>query len=234
MKEKFIQTRNYSRLFEAFQALKDLPASAPKMGLGFGNYGLGKTISLERITIEEDALFLRAIQTWTKRSVLIKLCEELKLETQGQSSALYERIKISLLYEPRIIIIDEVDSILKSAKNEVLELFRDVHDETGIIIFFIGMEEAHAKFKKHRHYYSRIVEFVEFQSIGKEDIEAFCKLSEISIEVDLVDHFHKKYPNLRNIRVLLIRLEKFCKLNAMKSADLKTFKLSGADYGKKN
>lgn len=234
MKEQFIQTENYSKLYEAFQTLKELPPTAPKIGLGFGSYGLGKTMSLEKIAFEEDALLLRAIQTWTKRSVLIQLCEEFKLETQGQSSALYNRIKASLLYEPRIIIVDEVDSILKSIKNEVLELFRDIHDETGVIIFFIGMEEAHAKFKKHRHYYSRIVEFVEFQSICKEDIIEFCKLSEVEIKEDLIVHFQKKYPNLRNIRVLLMRLEKFCKLNGLSSADLETFRVSGADYGRKN
>lgn len=230
MKEEFLQTQNYSTLYEAFQSLKELPESAPKMGLGFGNYGLGKTISLEKITVQEDALLFRAVQTWSKTSVLKQMCEELKVEVHGASSTLYQRVKKSLLHEPRIIIIDEVDAILKSTKNEVLEMFRDIHDETGVIVFFIGMEESRIKFKKHRHYDSRIVEFVEFKSICKADIEKFCALSDVMIESDLINFFHHKHPNLRNIRVFLIRLEKFCKLNGLKSADLEVFKVSGADY----
>ena len=230
MKEKFLQTQNYSKLYEAFQSLKELPESAPKLGLAYGNYGLGKTMSLEKITVLEDALLLRAVQTWSKTSVLKQMSEELQLEVQGSASTLYQRIKKSLLHEPRIIIVDEVDAILKSTKNEVLEMFRDIHDETGVIIFFIGMEEARVKFKKHRHYDSRIVEFVEFKSICKMDIQKFCALSDVVIEEDLINHFHNKHPNLRNIRVFIIRLEKFCKLNGLKSADLEVFQVSGADY----
>ena len=68
---------------------------------------------------------------------------------------------------------DKLKFSMKSDKNEVLEMFRDLHDETGVIVFFVGMEEANAKFKKHGHYYSRIVNFVKFEPIGKEDIKKF-------------------------------------------------------------
>ena len=154
------------------------------------------------------------------------------MDSQGQASYLYKRVIESLISEPRIIIVDEVDAILKSTKNEVLELFRDIHDETGVIVFFIGMEESNAKFKKHRHYYSRIVELVEFKPIVKEDIKKFCELSDVKIEDDLIDFFYAKYPNLRNIRVLLIRLEKYCELNGYESVDLKIFRESGVEHGK--
>lgn len=230
MKDQFLETENYSNLYEAVQGLKDLPASAPKMGLGYGSYGLGKTISLERITVQEDALLFRAIQTWSKTSVLKQVCEELHIEATGASSTLYQRVKKTLLSEPRIIIVDEVDNILKSSKSEVLELFRDIHDETGVIVFFIGMEESRAKFKKHRHYESRIVEFIEFKNISKKDIEMFCALSDIKIEDDLIKYFTHQHPNLRNIRVFLIRLEKICKLNGFTSANLEIFHTSGVNH----
>ena len=95
----------------------------------------------------------------------------------------------------------------------------------------IGMEESNAKLKKHRHFYSRIVSFVLFENISKEDIEKLCKLSEIEICEDLIQYFHQKYPNLRQITVLLLRLEKYCENNDLDSVDLQTFKSSGAEYG---
>ena len=231
MREEFIETRNYIKLNEAFQGLKDLPASAPKMGLGYGSFGLGKTFSLEKIAFKENAILLRAVQTWTKSSLLTELCEELNIDTQGKSSNLYRRIVESLLADPQIIIVDEIDTLLKSTKYEVLETIRDIHDETGVSIFMIGMEEANAKLKKHRHFYSRIVSFVLFENISKEDIEKLCKLSEITVSNDLIQYFHQKYPNLRQITVLLLRVEKYCDMNDLESIDLQTFKSSGAEYG---
>ena len=93
MREDYIQTRNFIRLKEAFVDLKELPASAPKMGLGYGNYGLGKTMSLNKIADSEDALLFRAVQTWTKTSVLRELCLELGVDASGQASAMFIRVR---------------------------------------------------------------------------------------------------------------------------------------------
>ncbi|WP_320034827.1 AAA family ATPase [Halarcobacter sp.] len=231
MKEDFIETKNYNKMYEGFQNLKRLPRTAPKMGLGFGNFGLGKTFSLEKIAALENAVLLRAVQTWTKSSLLAELCMELNLDASGQAATKYKRVKESLIAEPQIIIIDEIDALLKSTKYEVLETLRDLHDETGIVLFLVGMEEANRKLKKHRHFYSRIVSFVEFQSICFDDIEKLTKLSEITIEDDLIEYFYHKTPNLRQVKVQLIRLEQFCKMNSIKSVNQKIFKSSGAEYG---
>ncbi len=228
MKEEFVITKNYSELFEGIQFLKALPKTAPKMGLGFGKFGLGKTFGLEKIAAEENAILLRSVQTWTKSSVLTELCEEIGLDTSGTSSTRYRRVTEALFAENRIIIVDEIDAILRSSKHEVLEMFRDIHDETNCVIFFVGMEEADAKLRKHKHFYSRIVRFVKFLPIHKSDIEAFCSLSDIKIKQDLIDFFIDKYPNLRQVKVMLINLEQYCEVNGIEECDLKTFKESGA------
>lgn len=228
MKEEFVKTTNYIKLFEGIQFLKKLPTTAPKMGLGFGKFGLGKTFSLEKITAEENAIFLRGVQTWTKSSVLTEICEEIGLDTSGTSSTKYRRVTEALFAENRIIIIDEIDAVLRSSKHEVLEMFRDIHDETNCVMLFVGMEEADAKLRKHKHFYSRIVKFVKFEPIKKNDIQAFCELCEIKIKPDLVDFFVDKYPNLRQVKVMLINLEEYCEVNGIEECDLKTFKESGA------
>jgi hypothetical protein len=231
MREEFVETQNYIKLVEAFSNLDSLPSTAPRMGLGFGNFGLGKTFSLERIAARENAILLRAAQTWSKTSLLSKLCTELTLDATGHSPAKYERIRESFLVVPRTLIIDEVDALLKADKTSVLEMLRDLHDETNIILFFVGMEEANAKFKRHRHYYSRIVELIVFEQIGRSDIEKYCGLCAVIIEADLINFFVTKYPNLRQIKVMLLRLEKFCEMNGIDSVDLATFKASGVEHG---
>lgn len=231
MKESFIETSNYTRLLESFTRLENIPTSADRMGLAYGSFGLGKTLSLERIAASKNAILLRAAQVWTKKSVLEELCFELGIDTQGGSSAMYKRILESLRRDDRIIIVDEIDALLQSEKKSVLEMFRDIHDQTKVITFMIGMEESNAKLFRHKHFYSRIADIVEFEAINRVDIEKYCELSDVKIEPDLIDHFVVKYPNLRQIKVLLLRLEAACEINGDESVNYKQFKDLGVDRG---
>lgn len=233
MKEGFIETRNYTKLMESFARLEDMSVTAPRIGLGYGNFGLGKTFSLERIAAKKNAILLRAAQTWSKKQLLEKLCYELALDMSGGSGRMYERVVEELRRESRVIIIDEIDALLRSDKIGVLELLRDIHDETAIILYFIGMEDANGKLKRHRHYYSRVVELVEFKAIGVDDIRKFCELSDLTIKEDVVEYFAKKYPNLRQIKVILLRLEKECMVNDITTIDMSVFKISEVEDGNK-
>jgi len=224
MKEEFVKTRNYIKLDEAMSRFESLPHTADRMGLAYGNFGLGKTFSLERVAYQKDAILIRSDQTWSVSTVLKILANELGVDSNGRNSLLLERIKETLLLESKIIIIDEIDTILRGSKYEVFELFRDIHDETRCVIFFVGMEQSLAKIKKHRHYFSRLTEIVKFEPIGKEDIKEFCKLCEVKIEEDLIDYFARRYQNLREIKVFLLRIEEKAEINDVDSVNLSQFK----------
>ncbi len=229
MQVKFIETRNYIKLQEAMSRLEALPITADRMGIAYGNFGLGKTVSLERIVATKDALLLRSDQTWTVNSSLRKLCYELGLDTVGRSSSLFERIIESLLIDPKIVIIDEIDTLLRGSRYEVFELFRDIHDKTKNIIFFIGMEQSLAKIKRHQHYFSRLTEIVKFEPIGVDDIKKFCLLSEVKIKDDLISYFAKRYQNLRQIKVFILRLEEFAQINDIEEIGLQEFRAAGVE-----
>lgn len=226
MKETFIETSNYIKLNEAFTRLKNLPVTSPKMGLGYGIFGLGKTFSLEKVAVKYNAVLLRALHTWRPKSMLERLCEEMGLDKSGTSSQLYSRLVEDLRSKRRTIIIDEVDALLPSRNFEMLEILRDIHDETGVIIFFVGMEESNAKMKRHRHFYSRIFEFVKFKPVVFEDVEKYCKTysDNVDISADLIEFFASTYPNLRQIRKLLTDLETVAKRQGFKVCDLEQFK----------
>ncbi|CUV65203.1 putative prophage Mu, DNA transposition protein B [Sulfurovum sp. enrichment culture clone C5] len=233
MKEGFIETRNYTKIFESFTRLEALPITAPKIGLGYGNFGLGKTFSLERIAAKKNAILLRAEPTWSKKKLLEKLCTELGLDITGGGGRMYDRIVEDLRREKRIIIIDEIDILIENDKNTLTELLRAIHDETTSIFYFIGMEGALGIFKRKRHYFSRIVELVEFKAIGVDDVKKFCEKCDVNIEDDLVGYFAERYPNLRQILVLLVRLEKECLINDITSVSLATFNEMGVEHARK-
>ena len=231
MIEQFVKTENYTKMYELMSTLvDDLAGNAERMGLGFGRYGLGKTFALERVTMEFGAILLRQNQTWTKSSVQKILARELGIDTEGKSSAdLLEEMVDNLIQDPTPIIVDEVDGLLRADRFSVLEFFRDIHDLTGNVFVMVGMESCNSRLKNHPHFYSRIVEKVKFQPIGKADIKKFCLQSEVKIEEDLIEFFLKKYPNLRRIKVFILRLEKWADANGIDSIDLKMFRQSGVE-----
>ena len=231
MKETFIKTENYTKMFELMSTLvDDLEGNAERMGLGFGEYGLGKTFALERVTAEFNAVLLRQTQVWTKSSVQLLLARELGIDTKGKKSIeVFDEIVERLLHEPRPIIVDEVDGLLKGDRFSVLEFFRDVHDVTANVLVMVGMESCNSRLKNHPHFYSRIVEKVKFRKIGIEDIKKFCLQSEVKLEDDLLEFFLKKYPNLRRIKVFILRIEKWAEANGIESMGLKLFRQSGVE-----
>ncbi len=235
MQKKFIDTANYTRLFEGIGKLESLPVDAPRVGLAYGDYGLGKTLSLERIAaLKDNIVLLRALQSWSRVAFLKRLCKELGLDDKGHKDTLYNRVVDELLSEDRILVVDELDTMLTGGEmKKVFEMIRDITDETGTIIVFIGMEQSDAKFKRERHYYSRVSVFVKFDPIGINDIEKFCALSDVTIQADLVHYFAKKWPNLRQVRVMLLALEHYCEMNEIKEVNLDIFKRSGVERGAK-
>lgn len=231
MIEKFIKTENYNKMFELMSTLvDDLEGNAERMGLAFGEYGLGKTFALERVTVEFNAVLLRQNQTWTKSSVQKIVARELGIDTKSKSTTeVFDDIVDSLLHEPRPIIVDEVDGLLKADRFNVLEFFRDVHDVTGNVFIMVGMESCNSRLKNHPHFYSRVVEKVKFKKIGIEDIKKFCLQSEVKLESDLIEFFLKKYPNLRRIKVFILRIEKWCENNGLEEMGLALFRKSGVE-----
>ncbi len=220
-------------MHEMMSRLGELEGNAERMGLAYGHFGLGKSFSLERIAREFDAILLRTDQTWTVSSVLKILAEELAIDVRGRSADIMSRIVFQMNRYQRPIIIDEIDTLLPAKKFEILELFRDIHDQTKNIFVMVGMESCDGRLKVHKHFYSRIVSKVKFKKIPKSDIEKFCAQSDVKIEDDLVEYFLQQYPNLRQIKVLLLRIESWCELNGVNSMSLKLFKQSGVEHAER-
>jgi len=231
MQEAFVKTSNYTKFYELMSTLvDDLEGNAERMGLCFGVYGVGKTISISKIKDEFDAIVLRQNQTWTKSSVLKLLARELSIDSKSKtSSELFNEVIDSLMINPRPIIIDEIDGLLGADRFNILEFFRDIHDVSGNVIVLVGMESCNSRLKNHPHFYSRIVEKVKFRNIGADDIKKFVKQCEVALEPDLIEFFGKKYPNLRRIKVFILRIEKFCEANGLDSMSLATFRASGVE-----
>lgn len=97
---------------------------------------------------------------------------------------------------------------------KTIETLRDIHDETGCPIIFIGMGLAHRKVERYKHLYDRFSEILKFETFGVNDLSQIIgQLSEITFTLDTVEYIHVKYNRFRQIVQLINQIETIAKDN---------------------
>ena len=170
MKHVFVETQNVQRFRAALLVLSDMQRGQPGLAVVWGLAGRGKTECSREYAVAHDALYLRVMQDWTPRAMLARLCYELNGD-EPKSVDRCKRLAIDLLMaDRRPILVDEADRLAVGQ----IEHFRDIHDETGAPVVFIGEEHLFSSINAHRRVWSRVTQTVAFRPINAEDIMIFC------------------------------------------------------------
>ena len=178
MHKLFVKTRNVKNFIGLMNNLIDKSNEVPKMGLIYGDPGLGKTQTAVWWATNNDAAYVRAQNKMTCRWLLEKIVYELGESPSRKMADLIEQCITHLRLKPQVIIIDEVDYLIN--RHRIVETLRDLHDLTGVPIVLIGMQEVKTKLGKYRHLYDRISEIIEFKPFSKDDLDVIVEeLSEI-------------------------------------------------------
>ena len=142
----------------------------------------------------------------TGRWLLEEMVKELDEIPRFLSSDNYNVVVKKLKQNPQIIFIDEIDYLMNNYKT--IETLRDIHDETGCPIIFIGMGLAHRKLERYKHLYDRFSEILKFETFGVNDLkQIFDQLAEIKITLEAIEYIHKKFKRFRQIVQLINQLE---------------------------
>lgn len=212
MNKIFVRTQNVKNFIGLVENLQNKPKNIPKMGLIYGEPGLGKSQTALWLACKYDAIYLRATNLMTGRWLLEELVKELDEIPRFLTSDNFNLVVKKLKQEPKIIFIDEIDYLMNNYKS--IETLRDIHDETGCSIIFIGMCLVHRKLERYKHLYDRFSEILKFETFGVNDLsQIFDQLSEISFTPDAIEYIHAKYNRFRQIVQLINQMENFAKDN---------------------
>lgn len=223
MHKLFVKTRNVKNFIGLMNNLIDKSNEVPKMGLIYGDPGLGKTQTAVWWATNNDAVYVRAQNKMTCRWLLEKIVYELGESPSRKMADLIEQCITHLRLKPQIIIIDEVDYLIN--RNRIVETLRDLHDLTGVPIVLIGMQEAKTKLGKYRHLYDRISEIIEFKPFSKDDLDVIVEeLSEIKITDEAKEIFFEKTNRFRQVIKGISLLENLAKTNGLHKIDVKQVK----------
>lgn len=212
MNKIFVKTQNVKNFIGLVENLINKPKNIPKMGLVYGEPGLGKSQTALWLSCRYDGIYLRASNLMTGRWLLEEMVKELDEIPRFLTSDNFNIVVKKLKQSPQVIFIDEIDYLMNNYKT--IETLRDIHDETGCSIIFIGMGLAHRKLERYKHLYDRFSEILKFETFGINDIgQIINQLSEVTFIPDAIEYIHSKYNRFRQIVQLINQMETFSKDN---------------------
>lgn len=222
MKKIFVKTTNVKNFIGLVENLMNKPKNIPKMELVYGEPGLGKSETALWLACKYDGIYLRATNLMTGRWLLEDLVKELDQIPRYLTSDNFNLVVKKLKQNQQIIFIDEIDYLMNNYKS--IETLRDVHDETGSPIIFVGMGLAHRKlerYKRYKHLYDRFSEILKFKTFEVNDLsQIFSQLSEVSFTPDAIEYIHKKYNRFRQFVQLINQMENLAKDNNLTEINL--------------
>ena len=223
MNRIFVKTTDVKNFIGLVENLLNKPKNIPKMGLIYGEPGLGKSQTALWLACKYDAIYLRATNLMTGRWLLEEIAKEMDEIPRYLTSDNFNLIAQKLKQKPQLIIVDEIDYLMNNLKT--IEILRDIHDETNCPIIFVGMGLTHKKLERYKHLYDRFSEIVKFESFGVADLkQIFDGLSEIPFTTESIEYIHPKYNRFRQIVQLINQLEIYAKDNGITEYTLETIR----------
>ena len=212
MNRIFVKTTNVKNFIGLVENLTNKPKNIPKMGLVYGEPGLGKSQTALWLACKYDAIYLRATNLMTGRWLLEEIAKDMDEIPRYLTSDNFNLIVQKLKQKPQLIIVDEIDYLMNNLKT--IEILRDIHDETDCPIIFVGMGLAHKKLERYKHLFDRFSEIVKFETFEVNDLsQIVSQLSEVTFTPDAVEYIHSKFNRFRQIVQLINKMGTFAKDN---------------------
>lgn len=223
MNKTFVRTNNVKNFIGLVENLVNKPKNIPKMGLVYGEPGLGKTQTALWLVCKYDGIYLRASNLMTGRWLLDWLIKEMDELPRYLTSDNFNLVVKKLKTNPKVIFIDEIDYLMNNFKT--VEILRDLHDETDCPIIMIGMGLAHRKLERYKHLYDRFSEILKFETFGVSDISQIVnELSQVLVCTDAIECIHQKHNRFRQIVQLINKLETLAKENNLTEINMEVIR----------
>lgn len=223
MRKTFIRTKNVKKFVALMDTLQNLPSNIPKLALVYGEHGLGKTNTIIWWATRNDAIYVRANNEMTQNGLLKEIVEELGERPFYLMQENFKLILKHLKQESKIIIVDEVDYLI-GTKN-VIEVLRDIQDNTGSPIVLVGMGAADRKIARFKHLEDRLYQKLKFEPFEIEDIkEIIEELTDLKFDESAIKYIATRTNQFRQLVKLIDKLEKLSITNKFTEIDDYTLK----------
>lgn len=214
MKNSLIKTRNVKKFISLMDNLQKTPSNVSKMALVYGAFGLGKSQTIMWWVTNNDAIYVRCNHNISPRWLLSEIVKELDEVPCYTSQRLFEQIEEKLKYNPKILVVDEIDYLFSN--KHTIETLRDIHDKLDIPILLVGMELADKKLQKYGHINDRIFAKLKFEKLSKEDFREIIEtLSEVKFSDNAIKYITNRNLQFRQIVKVITKSEQLANTNKL-------------------
>lgn len=194
--------------------LQKAPSNVSKMALVYGAFGLGKSQTIMWWVTNNDAIYVRCNHNISPRWLLSEIVKELDEVPCYTSQRLFEQIEEKLKYNPKILVVDEIDYLFSN--KHTIETLRDIHDKLGIPILLVGMELADKKLQKYGHINDRVFAKLKFEKLSKEDFKEIIEtLSEVKFSDSAIRYITNRNLQFRQIVKVITKSEQLANTNKL-------------------
>lgn len=214
MKNSLIKTRNVKRFISLMDNLQKTPSNVAKMALVYGSFGLGKSQTIMWWVTNNDAIYVRCNHNISPRWLLSEIVKELDEVPCYTSQRLFEQIEEKLKYNPKILVVDEIDYLFSN--KHTIETLRDIHDKLGIPVLLVGMELADKKLQKYGHINDRIFAKLKFEKLSNDDFKEIIEtLSEVEFSDSAIRYITNRNLQFRQIVKVITKAEQLANTNKL-------------------
>lgn len=194
--------------------LQKTPSNVSKMALVYGAFGLGKSQTIMWWVTNNDAIYVRCNHNISPRWLLSEIVKELDEVPCYTSQRLFEQIEEKLKYNPKILVVDEIDYLFSN--KHTIETLRDIHDKLGISVLLVGMELADKKLQKYGHINDRIFAKLKFEKLSKEDFREIIEtLSEVKFSDNAIKYTTNRNLQFRQLVKVITKSEQLANTNKL-------------------
>lgn len=194
--------------------LQKAPSNVSKMALVYGAFGLGKSQTIMWWVTNNDAIYVRCNHNISPRWLLSEIVKELDEVPCYTSQRLFEQIEEKLKYNPKILVVDEIDYLFSN--KHTIETLRDIHDKLSIPVLLVGMELADKKLQKYGHINDRIFAKLKFEKLSKEDFKEIIEtLSEVEFSDNAIRYIANRNLQFRQIVKVITKSEQLANTNKL-------------------
>jgi len=212
MKATFAHTKNLKAFLDGVNTLMEPVGGRLGLGIFYGPPGTGKTEIGKWYAANKGCPYIRAGYISTGHSLLSDICDELGESPSGKTSATLATIVRALSTQPRPVIIDECDYLVKEG---VIELLRDISDEANSPVIMIGMEKFDGRVRRYSHLYDRVRVSVKMElfslEMTHEFVTAMCEYKLSDEAISLINK--NSHGKLRLICLWIARAEMMARAN---------------------
>lgn len=214
---------NVAACMAVMERLRNRGPGRPGLGVFYGHSGYGKTYSAIYVQNKTRAARVEVGDAWTRKVLLEKICIELATEPKGTIAQLVDKVVTVLVEDDRPLIIDEADKLVDKG---MIELVRQLQEESGAPILLLGEEKLPSKLAQVERVHNRVLVWEPAQPCDIDDTRALANLvCPIDVADDLLDHIRDRSGGrARRIVVNLDLVTEFARASGLKSLGLAEYR----------